>query len=179
MISKVSNVFVHVSKLLPDTAGNRIFEDLAIQLLEGTLHAVDLAPQSGVLVPAQKARSTKKVFPGFDLGESLDEVACRALLVVRSPKVARHLPVSWRALTWATGASGFPGRFQTYVLSGCCRLVSVRSWHLTSTPTMRHTYNSGGVVDLPCWASPAEKTSSSQDTRPPADTTFSCPGPGM
>lgn len=55
VISKVSDVFVHVGQFLPNASGNRVFENRPVQTLEAALHTMDFAPQSGELIPTQKA----------------------------------------------------------------------------------------------------------------------------
>jgi hypothetical protein len=55
MNTKVPDVLKHISKLLADASRDRCFHDLAVQRHEAACNSVDLAPESGIFIPADQS----------------------------------------------------------------------------------------------------------------------------
>lgn len=59
LATKLCDVLVRFGELLTDATRDGILEDLAVHTLEATGHAMDLAPQRNILIPAQRAGNAK------------------------------------------------------------------------------------------------------------------------
>lgn len=75
MAPKLGNVLVSFINLLADVAREDILKRLAVDLLKSTSHAMYVSPQRSILVPAQRAGSTKEVLTCGNLYQGFNKFA--------------------------------------------------------------------------------------------------------